>query len=100
MTGPETLTRRQLAAMIDHTLLAPEATDRDVVALCAEARQLGVYSVCVSLTMTTVAARDVAGSEVRVAAVAGFPSGAHSAGLKAQEASIAAAATCPPALTP
>ena len=91
MTGPETLTRRQLAAMIDHTLLAPEATGKDVAALCAEARQLGVYSVCVSPTMTTVAARQVAGSEVKVCAVAGFPSGAHSAGLKAQEASIAAA---------
>ena len=91
MTGPETLTRRQLAAMIDHTLLAPEETERDVVALCAEARQLGVYSVCVSPTMTTVAAREVAGSEVKVCAVAGFPSGAHSAGLKAQEAGIAAA---------
>ena len=94
MTEPSTtptLTRSQLAAMIDHTLLAPEATPKDVAALCAEARQLGTYAVCISPTLTTVAAREVAGSEVRVAAVAGFPSGAHSAGLKAQEASIAAA---------
>jgi deoxyribose-phosphate aldolase len=91
VTGSPTLTRRQLAAMIDHTLLAPEATEKDVAALCAEARQLGVYSVCVSPTMTTVAARELPGGEIRVCAVAGFPSGAHSAGLKAQEASIAAA---------
>ena len=94
MTEPSTtptLTRSQLAAMIDHTLLAPEATPKDVAALCAEARQLGVYAVCVSPTMTAVAAREVAGSEVRVAAVAGFPSGAHSVGLKAQEAGLAAA---------
>lgn len=91
MTGSPTLTRSQLAAMIDHTLLAPEATPKDVAALCAEARQLGVYAVCISPTLTGVAAREVAGSEVKVAAVAGFPSGAHSAGLKAQEAGQAAA---------
>jgi deoxyribose-phosphate aldolase len=87
----ESLTRRQLAEMIDHTLLAPEATEKDVVALCAEARQLGVYAVCVSPTLTSIAARELPGQEIKVAAVAGFPSGAHSAGLKAQEASIAAA---------
>ena len=87
----ESLTRRQLAEMIDHTLLAPEATPHDVTALCAEARQLGVYAVCVSPTLTTVAAREVAGTGIKVVAVAGLPSGAHSAGLKAQEASIAAA---------
>jgi deoxyribose-phosphate aldolase len=91
VTESPTLTRRQLAEMIDHTLLAPEATPKDVAALCAEARQLGVCAVCVSPTMTTVAARDLAGTVIKVAAVAGFPSGAHSAGLKAQEASIAAA---------
>ena len=91
MTGAPTLTRYQLAAMIDHTLLAPEATPKDIDALCAEAKKLGTYAVCVSPTLTTVAARQVAGSFVKVVAVAGFPSGAHSAGLKAQEAGIAAA---------
>ena len=91
MTGAPTLTRNVLAAMIDHTLLAPEATPKDIDALCAEARDLGTYAVCVSPTLTTVAAREVAGSFVKVVAVAGFPSGAHSAGLKAQEAGIAAA---------
>jgi deoxyribose-phosphate aldolase len=87
----ESLTRRQLAEMIDHTLLAPEATEKDIVALCAEARQLGVYAVCVSPTLVTTAAQHLPGQEIKVAAVAGFPSGAHSAGLKAQEAAIAAA---------
>jgi deoxyribose-phosphate aldolase len=91
VTGALTLTRYQLAAMIDHTLLAPEATPKDIDALCAEAKELGTYGVCVSPTLTTVAAREVAGSFVKVVAVAGFPSGAHSAGLKAQEAGIAAA---------
>ena len=40
--------RERLARMIDHTLLAPTATDRDVAALCAEATELGVAAVCVS----------------------------------------------------
>ncbi|HEY0718692.1 MAG TPA: deoxyribose-phosphate aldolase [Streptosporangiaceae bacterium] len=87
----ESLTRRQLAAMIDHTLLAPEATPRDVAVLCEQARQLGVYAVCVSPTLVSAAVRELPGQEIKVAAVAGFPSGAHSAGLKAQEAGIAAA---------
>ena len=91
MTGAPTLTRNVLAAMIDHTLLAPEATPKDIDALCAEAKELATYAVCLSPTLTTVAAREVAGSFVKVVAVAGFPSGAHSAGLKAQEAGIAAA---------
>ena len=91
MTASPALTRSQLAAMIDHTLLAPEATAKDIRALCAEAKTLGVHAVCVSPTLTAVAARAVAGSFVRVAAVAGFPSGAHSAGLKASEAGEAAA---------
>jgi deoxyribose-phosphate aldolase len=86
------LARSELAAMIDHTLLAPEATGRDVAAFCAEARDLGVYAVCVSPTMAAVAAREVAGTALAVAAVAGFPSGAHSAAIKAAEAAQAAAA--------
>ena len=91
MTGSPALTRSQLAAMIDHTLLAPEATPKDIGALCAEAKTLGVHAVCVSPTLTTVAAREVAGSLVRIVAVAGFPSGAHYVRLKASEAGEAAA---------
>ena len=47
-------TRSELAAMIDHTLLKPEATDADVRALVAEAAELGTYSVCVSPSMLPV----------------------------------------------
>jgi deoxyribose-phosphate aldolase len=91
VTTTPALTRSQLAAMIDHTLLAPEATPKDIQALCAEAKTLGVHAVCISPTLTTVAALGVAGSFVRVVAVAGFPSGAHHARLKAEEAGEAAA---------
>jgi len=92
VTATPALTRNQLAAMIDHTLLAPEATPKDIDALCAEAKELGVYAVCISPTLTARAVLEVAGSPVLVAAVAGFPSGAHTAWLKAEEAGLAAAA--------
>jgi deoxyribose-phosphate aldolase len=85
-----TETRRELAAMIDHTLLAPEATADDVAALCDQALQLGVYAVCVSPSMVAVAARRLQGSQVKVAAVVGFPSGAHRSEVKADEAARAA----------
>ena len=40
-------TRAQIAALVDHTLLNPEATTAQVDALIAEAAALGAYSVCV-----------------------------------------------------
>jgi deoxyribose-phosphate aldolase len=83
-------TRAQLAALVDHTLLKPEATDADVVALVAEASELGVYAVCVSPSMVPVAVQAGAGG-VRVAAVAGFPSGKHVSTVKALEAAQAVA---------
>jgi len=90
VSGPVELTRAELAAMIDHTLLAPEATERDVAALCQEAVALGTCAVCVSPTMVPAAARELAGTGIAVASVAGFPSGAHHAAVKATEAERAA----------
>jgi len=87
-------TRAQLAALVDHTLLKPEATDADVVALVAEATELGVYAVCVSPSMVPIAfqASGAAGAGgVRIAAVAGFPSGKHVSSVKAFEAAQAVA---------
>lgn len=89
MEGPPS--RRQLAALVDHTLLKPEATDADVAALVAEGIDLGVYAVCVSPSMVPVAAREVQAPGVLVAAVAGFPSGKHLSVIKAQEAAAAVA---------
>src|SRR6201997_2995469 len=83
--------RAQLAAMVDHTLLKPEATKADVAALITEAAELGVYAVCVSPSMVPVAI-EAAGGGLRVATVAGFPSGKHVSAVKAQEAVQAVAA--------
>jgi len=76
--------------MVDHTLLKPEATRADVAALVTEAADLGVYAVCVSPSMVPVAI-EAAGGGVRVATVAGFPSGKHVSAVKAQEAAQAVA---------
>lgn len=70
----------ELAGMIDHTLLKPEATAADVAALVREAEELGTYSVCVSPSMLPLDTR------VHVASVCAFPSGQHASAIKAAEA--------------
>lgn len=83
--------RATLAKTVDHTLLKPEATPADVAALVAEAVDLGTYSVCVSPNMVP-HVHVPAGSDLKVAAVAGFPSGKHVSEIKAAEARLAVAA--------
>ena len=75
----------EVAAMIDHTLLKPEATAADVAALIAEAAELGTYSVCVSPSMLPITVP----ANLKVAVVCGFPSGKHSTGVKVAEAAEA-----------
>jgi deoxyribose-phosphate aldolase len=77
----------ELARLIDHTLLKPEATAADVAALVEEADGLGVYSVCVSPNMLPLTLPE--GSALKVAVVCGFPSGKHRSDIKAAEARAA-----------
>ena len=81
--------RSQLAKMIDHTLLKPEATVADVVSLCEQAAELGTYSVCVSPTFVVTAVANVSNG-IKVATVCGFPSGKHESSVKAAEAKLSA----------
>lgn len=83
-------TRAEVVALVDHTLLKPEATADDVAALVAEAAELGVFAVCVSPSMVAVARRRLAEGP-KLAAVVGFPSGKHLSSVKAGEAGAAVA---------
>jgi deoxyribose-phosphate aldolase len=77
--------RAEVAALVDHTLLKPEATQRDIAALVVQAAELGVYAVCVSPPMVA-AARSSAPEGLHIASVVGFPSGKHLSAIKAAEA--------------
>lgn len=85
---PATLTPEQqrLAAMIDHTLLKPEATLSAVQKLCAEAREYGFASVCVNPVYVKAAVQELQGSNVKVCTVIGFPLGANTTETKMYEA--------------
>ena len=74
-----------VASMIDHTLLKPEATAQDVSALIEEAQRLGTYSVCISPSQLPVEVPE----GLHVATVVGFPSGAVKPEIKAAEAGLA-----------
>jgi deoxyribose-phosphate aldolase len=75
-----------LAKLIDHTLLKPEATRDEVVKLCEEARKHRFASVCVNTTWVPLCKAMLAGTDVMVCAVVGFPLGAMTPSAKAYEA--------------
>jgi deoxyribose-phosphate aldolase len=74
-----------LAKFIDHTLLKPEATPAEIEKLCAEARTNHFAAVCVNPPYVKQCAQSLRGTEVAVAAVVGFPLGAHTSETKAFE---------------
>ncbi|MDC7226422.1 MAG: deoxyribose-phosphate aldolase [Spirochaetales bacterium] len=75
-----------LAKYIDHTILKADATADAVDRICDEAKEYGFYSVCVNSCWVERCARNLEGSDVKVAVVAGFPLGAMSPEAKAMEA--------------
>jgi len=82
---------RDLAKMIDHSLLHPTMTDEQVRAGCELSRKYGVASACVKPYSVPLAAEIFAGSDVLVCAVAGFPHGNNHTGIKIAEAQRAIA---------
>jgi deoxyribose-phosphate aldolase len=74
-----------IAALIDHTLLKPEATEADIRKVCSEARQYGFATVCVNPYWVRLVAGELAGSRVKVCAVVGFPLGANATEIKVAE---------------
>lgn len=83
---------REIAALIDHTLLKPQATATDIRRLCQEARRYEFAAVCVNPHWVPLAAEALSGSAVRLATVAGFPLGANTTGVKVAETEAAIAA--------
>ncbi len=83
--------RQTLARMIDHTLLKPEGTPAQVQQLCAEARAQHFATVCINPIFVPLAAAELAGSDVDVCTVIGFPLGATSTAAKVCETEIAIA---------
>jgi deoxyribose-phosphate aldolase len=77
---------RDLESMIDHTLLKADATPGQIAQLCQEAREFGFASVVVNPAHVKLAAELLAGSQVKVCAVVGFPLGATLPEVKAFEA--------------
>ncbi|MGM0867523.1 MAG: deoxyribose-phosphate aldolase [Bacillota bacterium] len=74
-----------IAAMIDHTLLKPEATRQQIETLCQEANEYNFFSVCVNPTWVSTAKELLNGSGVKVVTVIGFPLGATTPKTKAFE---------------
>jgi deoxyribose-phosphate aldolase len=78
-----------IAALIDHTLLRPEAARDAIVKICREARQYRFASVCVNPYWVPLVASELAGSPVKVCTVIAFPFGATPAESKVWEADAA-----------
>lgn len=74
-----------IASLIDHTLLKPEATAEQVEQICAEAKKYNFASVCVNPAFVELAAKELKGAESKVCTVIGFPLGASTSATKAFE---------------
>lgn len=77
--------KKQLAKMIDHTILKPEATKKEIEKLCSEALEYNFASVCVNPTRVKEAYEILKDSDVKVCTVIGFPLGATTTNVKVFE---------------
>jgi deoxyribose-phosphate aldolase len=79
-------TTKEIASMIDHSLLKPNLTDADVRKGCEIARKYGVASVCCGPSQVRLVSECLAGSKVAVSTVIGFPHGYSTTATKIFEA--------------
>jgi len=79
------ITRQQLASMIDHSLLRPNATLEELKRVCQEAIEYGFKAVCINPIFVADAVSLLKGKDVLVCSVVGFPFGTHSSEIKAKE---------------
>lgn len=83
------MNRAQLARMLDHSVLKPESTERDIFAGADVVREWRVGYYCVQPYWVRAAARALAGTNAVIASVVGFPHGTSPSEIKAREAAIA-----------
>lgn len=83
------MNRAELARLLDHSVLKPEATDADIRAGAAIVRQWRIGYYCVQPCWVRIAAAALAGADARVVTVAGFPHGCDHAEVKARAAAMA-----------
>jgi len=76
---------KEVAKLIDHTLLKPDATQDQIAQLCYEARKFSFAAVCVNPTYVKLCSQLLQGSQVHVCTVVGFPLGATPPEVKAYE---------------
>lgn len=92
MTADSLRDPKSIAALIDHTLLKPEASRADVERLCAEAAANGFASAVVNPVFVPLAAKLLRRTPAKVCTVVGFPLGANATKTKIQEAQLAISA--------
>lgn len=80
------LNRKDIAGLIEHTLLRPDASYADIPPLCGEARQFGFHSVCVNPAFIRMAKELLRASDVKMTTVIGFPLGMTLTEVKVFEA--------------
>ena len=74
-----------LAHLIEHTLLKPEATRKDILRLCDEAKQFRFRGVCINPVFVKEARKQLTGTDCSVITVVGFPLGANVTATKVEE---------------
>ncbi len=80
------ITERELAKMIDHTLLKADATRDQIVTLCEEGKKYTFASVCINSCWVSLCSHELSTTDVKVCSVVGFPLGAADTAAKAFEA--------------
>lgn len=79
------MNKKDLARMIDHTLLRPYATIREIEKLCEEAKKYSFYSVCVNPYYIPFVKEFLNGTDIKICTVIGFPLGANTTKVKVYE---------------
>jgi deoxyribose-phosphate aldolase len=80
------LTKENINRFIDHTNVKPEATEKDIIKLCQEAKEHGFHSVCISPFRTSLAKKELENLKVEIITVVGFPYGFVKTAEKISEA--------------